>query len=113
MGILKFKFTMNFLMNLCSQLQIIAALLIGGWLVLHDRIEIGGIVAFISGVRQLNDPWGDVVNYFRDASLNHVKYRLLKTAVDKFAGGGAISDAQYRTSGSNTTGQALTNSSGA
>lgn len=85
MGILKFKFTMNFLMNLCAQLQIIAALLIGGWLVLHERIEIGAIVAFISGVKQLNDPWGDVVNYFRDASLNHVKYRLLTTAVDHFA----------------------------
>jgi ABC-type bacteriocin/lantibiotic exporter with double-glycine peptidase domain len=85
MGILKFKFTMNFLMNLCSQLQIIAALLIGAWLVLHDRIGVGAIVAFISGVRQLNDPWGDVVNYFRDASLNHVKYNLLSAAVDRFA----------------------------
>ncbi|HTV87963.1 MAG TPA: ABC transporter transmembrane domain-containing protein [Stellaceae bacterium] len=86
LGILKFKFTMNFLMNLCSQLQVIAVLLIGGWLVLHSRIEIGAIVAFISGVKQLNDPWGDVVNYFRDANLSLVKYRLLTTAVDSFAG---------------------------
>jgi ABC-type bacteriocin/lantibiotic exporter with double-glycine peptidase domain len=85
MGILNFKFTMNFLMNLCAQLQVIAALLIGGWLVLHDRIGVGAIVAFISGVKQLNDPWGDIVNYFRDASLNHVKYNLLTTAVDRFA----------------------------
>ena len=33
MGIFRFKFTMNFLMNLSTQLQIIAALLVGGWLV--------------------------------------------------------------------------------
>jgi ABC-type multidrug transport system fused ATPase/permease subunit len=94
MGILQFKFTMNFLMNLCGQLQIISTLLIGGWLVLHERIEIGAIVAFISGVRQLNDPWGDVVNYFRDASLSRVKYRLLTTALDRFAGRLGTADAR-------------------
>jgi ABC-type multidrug transport system fused ATPase/permease subunit len=97
MGILKFKFTMNFLMNLCSQLQVIAALLIGGWLVLHERIGVGAIVAFISGVRQLNDPWGDVVNYFRDASLNHIKYNLLIAAVDHYAGGLPAGDGQLAT----------------
>jgi len=81
LGILTIKFTMNFLMNLCSQLQVVSALLIGSWLVLHQRIEIGGIVAFISAVKQLNDPWGDVINYFRDANLSHVKYRMLTSAL--------------------------------
>src|SRR6202045_1128918 len=50
MGIFRFKFTMNFLMNLSTQLQIIAALLVGGWLVHTDQLEIGGVVAFISGI---------------------------------------------------------------
>jgi ABC-type multidrug transport system fused ATPase/permease subunit len=31
MGIFKIKFTMNFLMNLCNHLQIVSALLVGGW----------------------------------------------------------------------------------
>ena len=88
MGILTIKFTMNFLMNLCSQLQVVAALLIGGWFVLHQRIEIGGIVAFISAVKQLNDPWGDVVNYFRDANLSHVKYQMLTSALERVASDG-------------------------
>jgi ABC-type multidrug transport system fused ATPase/permease subunit len=85
MGILKLKFTMNFLMNLCSHLQIIAALLLGGWLVLNDRLEIGGVVAFISGMGRLNDPWGDLINYFREASLTLVKYRLVAAAVNGLA----------------------------
>lgn len=84
MGIVKIKFTMNFLMNVCSHLQVIAALLIGSWLVLHHNLEIGGVVAFISGVGRLNDPWGDLVNYFRDASLNWVKYGLLASATADF-----------------------------
>jgi ABC-type bacteriocin/lantibiotic exporter with double-glycine peptidase domain len=81
MGILKIKFTMNFLMNLCSHLQIVAALLLGSWWVLNDQLEIGGVVAFISGMGRLNDPWGDLVNYYREASVNQVKYRLLAAAV--------------------------------
>jgi ABC-type multidrug transport system fused ATPase/permease subunit len=85
MGIFQFKFTMNFLMNLCSHLQIVSALLIGGWWVNTDRLEIGGVVAFISGISRLNDPWGDLVNYFRDLTVTQVKYRLLANAVNELA----------------------------
>jgi ABC-type multidrug transport system fused ATPase/permease subunit len=81
MGIFKLKFTMNFLMNFCNHLQRVAALLLGGWYVLQGQLEVGGVVAFISGVEKLNDPWGDLVNYFRDFSVAHVKYRLVSTAV--------------------------------
>ena len=82
MGIFKFKFSMNFLMNFCSHLQIVAALLIGGWMVHTDQLEVGGIVAFISGVGRLNDPWGDLVNYFRDLSVTQVKFRLVAEIVN-------------------------------
>jgi ABC-type multidrug transport system fused ATPase/permease subunit len=85
MGIFRLKFTMNFLMNLCSHLQIISALLIGGWWVHTDRLELGGVVAFISGISRLNDPWGDLVNYFRDLTVTQVKYRLLANAVNELA----------------------------
>ena len=85
MGIFKFKFSMNFLMNLCNHLQIIAALLLGGWFVFKGQFEIGGVVAFISAVARLNDPWGDLVNYFRDVSVTNVKFRLIATAVDQMA----------------------------
>jgi ABC-type bacteriocin/lantibiotic exporter with double-glycine peptidase domain len=72
-------------MNLCSHLQIVSALLIGGWWVHIDRLEIGGVVAFISGISRLNDPWGDLVNYFRDLTVTQVKYRLLSNAVNELA----------------------------
>jgi ABC-type multidrug transport system fused ATPase/permease subunit len=82
MRIFELKFTMNFLMNVCGHLQIIAALLLGGWWVLHEQLAIGAIVAFISGIGRLNDPWGDLVNYFRDLSVNEVKFKLLAAAVN-------------------------------
>jgi ABC-type multidrug transport system fused ATPase/permease subunit len=83
MGIFTLKFSMNFLMNLCNHLQIIAALLLGGWFVLTDQLEIGGVVAFIAAVARLNDPWGDLVNYLRDLSVTNAKFGLVATAVGK------------------------------
>ena len=56
MGIYKLKFSMNSPINVCSHLQVVAALLIGGWVVHTDQLEVGGVVAFISGVGPLNDP---------------------------------------------------------
>src|SRR5271169_2129968 len=85
MGIFKIKFTMNFLMNLCNHLQRVSALLIGGWWVYTNHLEIGGVVAFISGIGRINDPWGDLVNYFRDLNVTQVKYRLLADAVSQLA----------------------------
>ena len=88
MGIFKLKFSMNFLMNICNHLQIVSALLVGGWWVYTSRLEIGGVVAFISGIGRLNDPWGDLVNYFRDVNVAQIKYRLLADAVNQLAPAG-------------------------
>jgi len=82
MGIFRLKFSMNFLMNLSTQLQIIGALLVGGLAVYADRLEIGGVVAFISGIGRITDPWGDLVNYFRDVNITQVKYVLVRDAVN-------------------------------
>ena len=85
MGIYKLKFSMNFLMNFCNHLQVVGALLIGGWMVHTDQLEVGGIVAFISPIARLSDPWGDLVNYFRDLSLTQVKYRLVADRVNQLS----------------------------
>lgn len=85
MGIFRLKFSMNFLMNLSTQLQIIGALVVGGWAVYQDRLEVGGVVAFISGIGRITDPWGDLVNYFRDVNLTSVKFGLLRDAVNQQA----------------------------
>ena len=85
MGIYRLKFSMNFLMNLSTQLQIIGALLVGGWAVYEQRLEIGGVVAFISGIGRITDPWGDLVNYFREVNLTQVKYALVRDAIHQQA----------------------------
>jgi ABC-type multidrug transport system fused ATPase/permease subunit len=83
MGIFKLKFSMNFLMNFCSHLQVVAALLIGGWMVHTDQLQVGGVVALISAVGRLNDPWGDLVNYFRDLNMTQVRFGLFTDRINE------------------------------
>jgi ABC-type multidrug transport system fused ATPase/permease subunit len=78
MQILRLKYVMNFLMNLTNHLGITGVLLVGGWYVSRDEIDVGTIVAFISGLMRLNDPWGDLVNYFREMSVASAKYELIR-----------------------------------
>ena len=77
MEIFKRKFGMNFLMNLMYHLGVIGILSVGSWLLLEGRTEVGTIVAFISGLNRMNDPWGDLVNFFRDLTNAGVRFRLI------------------------------------
>jgi ABC-type bacteriocin/lantibiotic exporter with double-glycine peptidase domain len=81
MQIYRRKFGMNFLMNLLHQIGVIGILFVGGWFVVRGETEIGTVVAFISGLNRVNDPWGDLVNYFRDMTNARVKYRLIAAAL--------------------------------
>jgi hypothetical protein len=42
-------------------------------------------VAFISGIGRITDPWGDLVNYFREVNLTQVKYALVRDAIHQQA----------------------------
>jgi ABC-type multidrug transport system fused ATPase/permease subunit len=77
MGIFKLKFSMNFLMNLMHHLGVAAALGIGGWQAARGQIEVGTVVAFVSGLAKVNDPWGDLVNWFREMTVVGMRYRLV------------------------------------
>lgn len=73
------KYSMNFLMNLLYHAGIAGILLVGGWFAMTGRTQVGTVVAFISGLAQLNEPWGDLVNYFRESTTAQTKYRLIES----------------------------------
>ena len=66
MGIYKLKYSMNLAMNLMYAMAVAVALGVGGWLAVAGRIEVGTVVAVVSGLGKLNDPWGDLVNWARN-----------------------------------------------
>jgi ABC-type multidrug transport system fused ATPase/permease subunit len=81
MGIYKLKFGMNLGMNMIYALSVAVALGVGGWFAVSGRIEVGTVVAVVSGLGKLNDPWGDLVNWGRELSVDAVKYRLFADAL--------------------------------
>ena len=88
MGIFKLKFAMNFLMNLMHHLGVATVLGVGGYYAAKGEIEVGTVVAFVSGLAKVNDPWGDVVNWFREMTMVSVRYRLVADAMEWFVGRG-------------------------
>jgi ABC-type bacteriocin/lantibiotic exporter with double-glycine peptidase domain len=86
-------------MNISNHLQVVAALLVGGWAVHTGRLAIGGVVAFISGIGRVKDPWADLVHYFRDFNVTQVEYRLLADAVNQLAPSPGDGDARRETHG--------------
>jgi len=87
LGIFKLKYSMNFLMNLTQNCGKVVVLGVGGWYVINGQTEVGTLVAFVSGLNNLNDPWGDLVNWFQDVMVTHAKYRIFAAAMEKFARG--------------------------
>jgi ABC-type bacteriocin/lantibiotic exporter with double-glycine peptidase domain len=83
MEIFRRKFGMNFLMNLLYHLGIIGILAVGGWLVLQGKTEVGTIVAFISGLSRMNDPWNDLVDFFRNLTNTDLKFQMIAAEIDK------------------------------
>jgi ABC-type multidrug transport system fused ATPase/permease subunit len=81
MGIYTLKFSMNFIMNLLHHLGTAGILAVGGWYVVNGQAEIGTVVAFVSGLAKINDPWRDLVNWFRDLMVTQTKYGMISGAV--------------------------------
>jgi hypothetical protein len=85
MGIYKLKYSMNLLMNVMHHFAVAAALGVGGWFATTGRIDVGTVVAIVSGLGKLKDPWGDIVNWSREFSVVSVKYRLFADAANWLA----------------------------
>ena len=83
MEIFRRKFGMNFLMNALYHFGIVGVLFVGGWFVMQGQTKVGTVVAFISGLTRINDPWGDLVNFFRDLTNARIKYRLIARVLNE------------------------------
>jgi len=84
LGIFELKYSMNFFMNLLHNFSKAVVLGVGGWYVINGQTEVGIVVAFISGLDNINDPWGDLVNWFQDMMVNNARYEIYVDAMRRF-----------------------------
>lgn len=66
--------------QLITSLGLLSILLVGGWLAIRGRTEIGIIVAFMSGYERMTSPTRDLLNFYRRLSMMRVQYRLVAEA---------------------------------
>jgi ABC-type multidrug transport system fused ATPase/permease subunit len=81
MRIYRRKYLLTMFGNLCDAVGPLVILVAGGMLVLAGRTEVSTLVVFISGFQRVVDPLGELVSYYRSASVALVKYRLIRDRV--------------------------------
>ncbi|TAU35269.1 ABC transporter ATP-binding protein [Rhizobium leguminosarum] len=94
MSIYTLKYVLNFLMNLMFHLGFVGIFTLGGYYVITGRIEIGTVVAFIVGLNKISDPWGALVDWYRDLKVTQVKYVLIRDASIVDTSNGSMSGAK-------------------
>jgi ABC-type bacteriocin/lantibiotic exporter with double-glycine peptidase domain len=68
--------------NLIMHAATIAVLGYGGWLVIQGDVGIGLVVAFLTGLRQIDEHWSELLDFYRRYTDARVKYRLVKGVLD-------------------------------
>jgi len=85
LGIVKLRFSMKFLINFTHNVGKVLVLCVGGWYVIRGEADVGTVVAFVSGLGNIRDPWTDLVNWYQEMMLTSAKYRTFVGAMEHFA----------------------------
>ena len=76
--VFKLKFGLKFLVSALQSAGVFALLFFGGIMVLHGKTEIGIVVAFISGLDRVLDPWRELIAFVRSTSFAKVQFDLIE-----------------------------------
>jgi ABC-type bacteriocin/lantibiotic exporter with double-glycine peptidase domain len=74
------KQSSKFALNAINGFGTVGILVFGGWLALEGRTDIGSIVAALSGMTRISQPWRELIAFYRDLSATRVKFELLRLA---------------------------------
>jgi ABC-type bacteriocin/lantibiotic exporter with double-glycine peptidase domain len=75
------KLSSKFVLSAISVAGAVGILFLGGWLVLNGRSDVGTVVASLTGLARIEQPWRELVSFFRSASTVRVQYAMLVDAV--------------------------------
>jgi len=89
LGVVKLRYSMHFLMNLAHNFAKVIVLGVGGWYVINGQTEVGTVVAFVSGLNNVHDPWAGLVTWYEDMMVTRARYQTYVGAMEQFARGKA------------------------
>ena len=81
-AIYRLKFTLKAILNLSDHFADLIVLGCGGLMVIMGETNIGIVVAFLSGLGKLRDPWRTLITYFRGVSDTQIKFEMIRKKLD-------------------------------
>ena len=81
--VFKLKFGLKFLISALQSTAVFVLLFAGGIMVLNGKTEIGIVVAFISGLDRVLEPWRELIAFFRSTSAARVQFDLIESTLGK------------------------------
>jgi ABC-type multidrug transport system fused ATPase/permease subunit len=76
--VFRLKFGLKFLVSALQSVAVFVLLFAGGIMVLNGKTEIGIVVAFISGLDRVLDPWREMIAFVRSTSAAKVQFDLIE-----------------------------------
>lgn len=77
-----FKFLIKFANNFFQSLGPFILFLLGGYLTIEGRLDLGALVAFLSAYEKLYDPWKELMDYYQDLQDSRVRYHQIMDYFD-------------------------------
>ncbi|WP_037310267.1 ABC transporter transmembrane domain-containing protein [Ruegeria halocynthiae] len=71
------KLSAKFLLSVINGAGTVGVLMLGGWLVLQGRTDVGTVVAATSGLSRIQGPTSFLIAFYRQVSANRIKYELM------------------------------------
>jgi ABC-type multidrug transport system fused ATPase/permease subunit len=81
--VFKLKFGLKLLVGGLQSVGVFLLLFAGGIMVLNGKTEIGIVVAFISGLDRVLDPWRELIAFVRSTSSAKVQFDLIEGTLGK------------------------------
>lgn len=76
------KFLIKFVNNFFQSLGPFILFLLGGYLTIQGRLDLGALVAFLSAYEKLYDPWKELMDYYQDLQDSYVRYHRIMDYFD-------------------------------
>lgn len=71
------KLSAKFLLSVINGAGTVGILMLGGWLVLQGKTDVGTVVAATSGLSRIQGPTSFLIAFYRQVSANRIKYDLM------------------------------------
>jgi len=82
--IFMFKLSTKFVLNVITGIGTIGILTLGGLMVLEGKTSIGIVVAALSGLTRVTEPWRELISFYRSLSATRIKFDLLVSSLPNY-----------------------------